>query len=127
MLVWCQAELAAPKGLSQACAMLSKLKAGAVRCSARALSKYTDMVDSVTRQQLDRLAEASNDARLRLRQWELPECLQVGTVGVWWEHSSAMSTGGGSLGAARVLLLLLLRTACPACAACRACLLHTCT
>ena len=48
-----------------------------VRCSARALSKYTDMVDSVTRQQLDLLAEASDDARLRLRQWELPECLQV--------------------------------------------------
>ena len=48
-----------------------------MRCSARALSKYTDMVDSVTRQQLDLLAEASDDARLRLRQWELPECLQV--------------------------------------------------
>ena len=71
-----------------------KLKAGAVRCSARALSKYTDMVDSVTRQQLDRLAEASNDARLRLRQWELPECLQVGTVGAGNSRTTSMGGGG---------------------------------
>ncbi|GAB4820758.1 hypothetical protein N2152v2_007804 [Parachlorella kessleri] len=45
--------------------------------SARSLSKYTDMVDSLIRTQLDKLAAASDDARLRLREWELPECLQA--------------------------------------------------
>jgi programmed cell death 6-interacting protein len=45
--------------------------------SAKALSKYTDMVDALIRDQNDRLAAASDDARLRLREWDLPDCLQV--------------------------------------------------
>ena len=45
--------------------------------SAKALSKYTDMVDTLIRQQMDKLDSASDEARLRLREWELPEALQV--------------------------------------------------
>ena len=45
--------------------------------SARALSRYTDAVDGLIRQLNDSLAAASDDARLRLREWELPECLQA--------------------------------------------------
>jgi len=41
----------------------------------RALSKYTDMVDSIIRKQTDALATASDDARIKLREWELPESL----------------------------------------------------
>ncbi|KAL4532578.1 hypothetical protein Ndes2437B_g02974 [Nannochloris sp. 'desiccata'] len=41
----------------------------------RALSKYTDMVDSLIRKQTDALATASDDARIKLREWELPESL----------------------------------------------------
>lgn len=46
--------------------------------SAKALSRYTDMVDALIREQNDRLAGASDDARLRLRERDLPDCLQVG-------------------------------------------------
>lgn len=46
-------------------------------CSAKALSKYTEMVDSLIRAQMDALEAASDDARIKLREWELPECLQV--------------------------------------------------
>ena len=35
------------------------------------------MVDSLIRQQMDALEGASDDARVKLREWELPECLQV--------------------------------------------------
>ena len=45
--------------------------------SARALSRYTDAVDGLIRHLNDGLAAASDDARLRLREWELPECLQA--------------------------------------------------
>ena len=45
--------------------------------SAKALSRYTDMVDALIREQNDRLAGASDDARLRLRERDLPDCLQV--------------------------------------------------
>lgn len=41
----------------------------------RALSKYTDMVDSLIRKQTDALDAASDDARVKLREWELPESL----------------------------------------------------
>jgi hypothetical protein len=37
-------------------------------CSAKALSKYTDMVDSISREQLNKLAEATDAARLALKQ-----------------------------------------------------------
>uniref|UniRef100_A0A061S6K1 Programmed cell death 6-interacting protein n=1 Tax=Tetraselmis sp. GSL018 TaxID=582737 RepID=A0A061S6K1_9CHLO len=43
--------------------------------SAKALSKYSGMVDEICREQLDRLAQASDDARIKLREWELPELL----------------------------------------------------
>ncbi|EFJ43641.1 programmed cell death protein 6 interacting protein X [Volvox carteri f. nagariensis] len=45
--------------------------------SARALSKYTDQVDELLRQQLDRLAAATDNARIKFREWELPETLQA--------------------------------------------------
>lgn len=45
--------------------------------SAKALSKYTEMVDQVIRQQKDRLEAASDEARLRLREWDMPEALQA--------------------------------------------------
>ena len=45
--------------------------------SAKALSKYTEMVDSLIREQMDALEAASDDARIKLREWELPECLQA--------------------------------------------------
>ena len=46
-------------------------------CSAKALSKYTEMVDNLIRQQKDKLEAASDDARLRLREWDMPEALQA--------------------------------------------------
>ena len=46
-------------------------------CSAKALSKYTEMVDQVIRQQKDKLEAASDEARLRRREWDMPEALQV--------------------------------------------------
>ncbi|GLI70883.1 hypothetical protein VaNZ11_015904 [Volvox africanus] len=45
--------------------------------SARALSKYTDLVDDLIRNQLDRLAEATDNARIKFREWELPDTLQA--------------------------------------------------
>ena len=38
------------------------------------------MVDSLIREQMDALAAASDEARLKLREWELPECLMVSAV-----------------------------------------------
>ena len=45
--------------------------------SAKALSKYSDMVDSLARTQRDLLEGASDEARVKLREWELPEALNV--------------------------------------------------
>jgi programmed cell death 6-interacting protein len=45
--------------------------------SAKAISKYTDLVDGLVRTQAARLDAASDEARLRLREWELPESLQA--------------------------------------------------
>ncbi|GLC38437.1 hypothetical protein PLESTB_001578000 [Pleodorina starrii] len=45
--------------------------------SARALSKYTDLVDDLIRRQLDRLAGATDNARIKFREWELPDTLQA--------------------------------------------------
>ena len=53
--------------------------------SAKALSRYTDIVDALIREQNDRLAGASDDARLRLRERDLPDCLQVA-------HAAALKT-----------------------------------
>lgn len=43
----------------------------------KALSKYTQLVDTLVRTQTDALADASDEARIRLREWELPESLQA--------------------------------------------------
>lgn len=46
-------------------------------CSAKALSKYSEMVDSIIRQQKDRLEAASDEARAKLREWDMPDALHV--------------------------------------------------
>ena len=53
----------------------SRLPSPAPLClrSAKSLSKYSDMVDTLIRNQLHKLNGASDEARLRLREWELPE------------------------------------------------------
>ncbi|WIA15140.1 hypothetical protein OEZ85_001828 [Tetradesmus obliquus] len=45
--------------------------------SAKALSKYTDMVDSISREQLTALADATDAARITLKQAELPDLLEA--------------------------------------------------
>ncbi|KAL6776623.1 HLM1 [Auxenochlorella protothecoides x Auxenochlorella symbiontica] len=45
--------------------------------SAKALSRYTEMVDIVIRKATEALDAASDEARLRLREWDLPEALQA--------------------------------------------------
>ena len=50
--------------------------------SAKALSRYSDLVDSMARGQRELLDGASDEARIRLREWELPEALQVGLARV---------------------------------------------
>ena len=46
-------------------------------CSAKALSKYSEMVDGIIRQQKDRLEAASDEARAKLREWDMPDALHV--------------------------------------------------
>lgn len=43
--------------------------------SAKALSRYTDMVDTKTRKQLEQVEELSDEARLKLAELELPDLL----------------------------------------------------
>lgn len=57
--------------------------------SAKALSRYSDMVDAMWRQQRELLDVASDDARLKLRQWELPEALQVHRWNIWYCRKTA--------------------------------------
>eukprot|EP00775_Hariotina_reticulata_P008073 gene8073-8268_t len=45
--------------------------------SAKALSKYTDLVDSISREQLNKLAESTDAARLQLKQADLPDLLEA--------------------------------------------------
>ncbi|KXZ42912.1 hypothetical protein GPECTOR_111g245 [Gonium pectorale] len=45
--------------------------------SARSLSRYTESVDGLLRQQFDRLAAATDNARLKLAEWELPDTLKA--------------------------------------------------
>lgn len=52
--------------------------------SAKALSQYTSRVDDLVRKAADELCAASDSARVRLREWELPDCLD------------ALSSGGPS-------------------------------
>ena len=52
-------------------------------CSAKALSKYSEMVDGIIRQQKDRLEAASDEARAKLREWDMPDALHVSCL---WQH-----------------------------------------
>ncbi|KAL4858651.1 Vacuolar-sorting protein [Chlorella vulgaris] len=70
--------------------------------SAKALSKYSDMVDTLIRTQMHKLNGASDDARIRLREWELPEALhalEAGTVAALPDgvrvELEAIQEGGG--------------------------------
>ena len=45
--------------------------------SAKALSQYTSRVDDLVRKAADDLCAASDSARVRLREWELPDCLDA--------------------------------------------------
>lgn len=45
--------------------------------STKALSRYTAMADSLVREQYEKLAHASDHARLKFREWELPEALHA--------------------------------------------------
>jgi hypothetical protein len=46
-------------------------------CSAKALSKYTDMVDSISREQLTKLADATDAARITLKQVRACSCVRL--------------------------------------------------
>lgn len=65
-----------------------------VLCSAKALSKYTEMVDNLIRQQKDKLEAASDEARLRLREWDMPEALQVPVTCISLWLSTAITVMG---------------------------------
>jgi programmed cell death 6-interacting protein len=44
--------------------------------SAKSMSKYTDMRDAKTRKLFDDVVQLSDEARLRLAEWDLPDLLQ---------------------------------------------------
>ena len=46
-------------------------------CSAEALSRYSELVDELTCQKINKLEAAANDARMMLREWELLEVLDA--------------------------------------------------
>ena len=46
-------------------------------CSAKALSRYSELVDDLIRQKINKLEAAANDARIMLREWEFPELLDA--------------------------------------------------
>ena len=46
-------------------------------CSAKALSRYSELVDDLICQKINKLEAAANDARMMLREWELPEVLDA--------------------------------------------------
>ena len=46
-------------------------------CSAKALSRYSKLVDDLIRQKINKLEVVANDARMMLREWELPELLDA--------------------------------------------------
>jgi programmed cell death 6-interacting protein len=60
--------------------------------SAKSLSKYTALADQLVREQNDKLANASDEARLRLREWELPEALYALDTNI-----SPLGAGGGGI------------------------------
>ena len=46
-------------------------------CSAKALSRYSELVDDLIRQKINKLEASANDGRMMLREWELPELLDA--------------------------------------------------
>ena len=56
-------------------------------CSAKALSKYSEMVDGIIRQQKDRREAASDEARAKLREWDMPDALHVSHAAVSTVHA----------------------------------------
>ena len=46
-------------------------------CSAKALSCYSELVDGLIHQKINKLEAAANDARMMLREWELLELLDA--------------------------------------------------
>ena len=46
-------------------------------CGAKALSCYSELVDDLIRQKINKLEAAANDGRMMLREWELPELLDA--------------------------------------------------
>ena len=46
-------------------------------CSAKALSCYSELVDDLTCQKINKLEAAANDGRMMLREWELLELLDA--------------------------------------------------
>ena len=46
-------------------------------CNAKALSHYSELVDDLILQKINKLEAAANDARMMLREWELPEVLNA--------------------------------------------------
>lgn len=46
----------------------------------KALSRYSDLVDRLIRQEIEKLNQATDEARVKLRQYELPEVLDAITV-----------------------------------------------
>ena len=46
-------------------------------CSAKALFCYSELVDDLICQKINKLETTANDARMMLREWELPELLDA--------------------------------------------------
>ncbi|EFN58134.1 hypothetical protein CHLNCDRAFT_141882 [Chlorella variabilis] len=67
--------------------------------SAKALSKYSDMVDSLIRSQMHKLNGASDDARIRLREWELPEARRLPAAAVVHSAHALQALEAGTVAA----------------------------
>ena len=46
-------------------------------CSAKALSRYSELVDDLIRQKINKLEATANAERMMLREWELPKLLDA--------------------------------------------------
>ena len=45
--------------------------------SAKALSRYSELVDDLIRQEMGKLEGATDEARVKLKEWELPDLLDA--------------------------------------------------
>eukprot|EP00227_Mantoniella_beaufortii_P022182 CAMPEP_0197582208 /NCGR_PEP_ID=MMETSP1326-20131121/5484_1 /TAXON_ID=1155430 /ORGANISM="Genus nov. species nov., Strain RCC2288" /LENGTH=814 /DNA_ID=CAMNT_0043146249 /DNA_START=58 /DNA_END=2499 /DNA_ORIENTATION=- len=64
---------------------------------AKALSKYTELVDRLIREENDVLAAASDEARIALREMELPELLIAAIAGAMPPGAGVAGDGGAGL------------------------------